>query len=124
MGDFKRLLVWQKAHAMAIHAHEVSGRMRGSAHVSLRNQLVRAAMSVPTNIVEGRSQKSERDFGRFLGYAIGSLSEVEYHLIIGHDIKAINDADYVSMRTEVIAIRKMTYTLIKRITPTADGSTG
>lgn len=91
-------------------------------HVSLRNQLVRAAMSVPTNIVEGRSQKSEKDFGRFLGYAVGSLSELEYHLMIGHDLGAINDTDYLSLRSEVIEIRKMTYTLIKRIAPSAQSS--
>ncbi len=124
MGDYKKLLVWQKAHAMAIHAHEVAGHIRGPVHLSLRNQLVRAAMSVPTNIVEGRSQKSERDFGRYLGYAIGSLSELEYHLLIGRDTKAINDTDYLSLRSELIQIRKMTYTLIKRITPKAEGSNG
>jgi len=124
MGDYKKLLVWQKAHAMAIHSYQVSGRIRGSVHVALRNQMVRAAMSVPTNIVEGRSQKSEKDFGRFLGYAVGSLSELEYHLTIGHEIGAINDTDYLSLRSEVIEIRKMTYILIKRLTPTADGSKG
>ena len=124
MGDFKRLLVWQKAHMMAVHAHQVSGRIRGSVHVSLRNQLVRAAMSVPANIVEGRSQKSERYFGRFLGYAIGSLSELEFHLMIGHDVGAIGDADYLGLRSEVIEIRKMTYTLIKRLSPTAESSKG
>ena len=116
MSDYKRLVIWQKAHVMAIHAHQIAMRVKGSLHVSLRSQMVRAAMSVPTNIVEGRSQKSEKDFGRFLGYAVGSLSELEYHLTIGHDIGAICDTDYLSLRSEVIEIRKMTHTLINRIT--------
>lgn len=62
MSDFKRLKVWRKAHALALNAHRVANGMRGSVHMSLRNQLIRAAMSIPTNIVEGRGQKSELEF--------------------------------------------------------------
>lgn len=104
---------------MAIEAHKVAGRMHGSAHISLRNQLVRAAMSVPTNIVEGREQKSEREFTRFLGYAIASLSELEYHLMIGHDLDAINDVDFRSMLAQIKMIRAMTHALRKKLAPAA-----
>ena len=121
MGDYKKLQVWEKAHAMAIHAHRIGMRMRGSVHIALRNQLVRAAMSVPANIVEGRAKPSDDDFRRFLGYAIGSLSELEYHLLVGHDLGAIADPDYTSLRSEVIRVRKMTFALIKRLQPKADG---
>lgn len=48
----------------------------------------------------------------------------EYHLLIGRDTKAINDTDYLSLRSELIQIRKMIYTLIKRLAPTADSSKG
>lgn len=85
--------------------------------MSLRNQLVRAAMSVPTNIVEGRNQRSERGFIRFLRYAVGSLSELEYHLLVGHEIGAVSNADYLSLRSEVITVRKMTHALINRLGP-------
>ncbi len=120
MADFKKLEVWQRAHAMAIETHRVAGRMRGSVHSSLRNQLVRAAMSVPANIVEGREQKSEGDFRRFLGYSVASLTEVEYHLMMGHDIGAIQKADYRSLLAQTKTIRKMIHGLIKRLKPAAD----
>ena len=46
-------------------------------------------MSIPANIAEGRRQKSENEFGRFLGYALNSSSELEYHLIVACDTAAI-----------------------------------
>jgi four helix bundle protein len=70
MSDFKRLLVWQKAHAMSLDAYRIAGQIRGAKHTSLRNQIIKAAMSVPANIVEGSSQDSAAQFGRFLKIAL------------------------------------------------------
>lgn len=72
-------------------------------------------MSIPANIVEGRTQKSERDFGRFLGYAIGSTSELEYHLIAARDIKAITESDFLALLSQVIEVRKMLHGLISTL---------
>ncbi len=75
MSDFKRLQVWQKAHALSLCIHRVSTRMRGAGYASIRSQIFRAAMSIPANIAEGRRQKSEKEFARFLGYALNSSLE-------------------------------------------------
>lgn len=122
MADFKRLSVWKRAHAMAIETHKVASRLHGSAHISLRNRMVRAAMSVPANIVEGREQPSEREFARFLSYSISSLSELEYHLLIGHDLRAIGDTDFRNLVSEVKIIRAMYHSLRKKLLPPAAGS--
>jgi four helix bundle protein len=87
--DFKKLMVWQKAHIMALDAHRVAGQIRGSKHASLRNQIIRAAMSVPTNIVEGCGQQSAREYSRFLRIALNSTSELEYHLLAARDLAAL-----------------------------------
>jgi four helix bundle protein len=89
--------------------------MRGTRYASLRNQIFRAAMSIPANIAEGRRQKSEKEFARFLGYALNSSSELEYHLIVAKDTKVITNADFVSLVTQTITVRKMLYGLLKRI---------
>ena len=115
MGDFKKLHVWRKAHALAIAAHRVAATLRGPENASLRRQLIRAAMSIPTNIVEGRGQKSERDFARFLGYAINSTAEFEYHVIIGRDTSAIRKSDAISLLAQAIEVRKMLHGLIARL---------
>jgi four helix bundle protein len=117
MGDFAKLHVWRKAHALAINVHTVAITIRGSNYISLRSQMIRAAMSIPANIVEGRSQKSERDFGRFLGYALNSSSELEYHLIVARDIKAISVSEYTSLVDQVVEVRKMLRGLTKSLSP-------
>ncbi len=115
MADFRKLQVWHKAHALSLSIDRVSTRIRGARYASLRSQIFRAAMSIPANIAEGRSQKSEKDFARFLGYALHSSSELEYHLIVAHDTKVLSDQDYTSLTAQTITVRKMIYGLLKRI---------
>jgi four helix bundle protein len=115
MSDFKKLQVWQKAHALTVSVHRVSTRIRGPENSSLRAQMYRAALSIGANIAEGRRQDSENDFRRFLGYALNSSSELEHHLIVARDTKAISETDFVSMNAQTITVRKMLYGLRKRI---------
>lgn len=119
MGDFKKLLVWQKAHALAIHVHRTATKIRPRHLAGLRSQLVRAAISIPANIVEGRRQESERDFARFLRYALNSGFELEYHVLIGRDIAAIASHDAESLLDEVIEVRRMLHGLILKVSPKA-----
>ena len=113
VSDFKNLLVWQKAHVLALHVHRVASGIRQSRDVALRSQIIRAAISIPANIVEGRSHKSENEFGRFLGYALHSASELEYHLILARDTHIIPESDFVSLVSQTITVRKMLYGLLK-----------
>ena len=73
--------------------------------------MIRAAMSIPTNIVEGRRQESEREFARFLRIAQNSGWELEYHLILARDIHAISDGDATTLLNELIEVRKMLHGL-------------
>lgn len=89
--------------------------IRRSHDMGLRGQIIRAAMSIPANIVEGRRQASEKEFARFLRIAINSGYELEYHLIVARDIGAISEADSASLLRELIEVRKMIHGLIKRL---------
>jgi four helix bundle protein len=111
MGDFKKLHVWRKAHALALHVHRIAGKMRGPQFAALRAQMIRAALSIPTNIVEGHGQASKRDFARFLGYSINSTSELEHHLITGRDLKAVEKAEFISTIDQLVEVRKMLHGL-------------
>jgi len=115
MADFKKLRVWQHARTLALRAHRVAGRIRGSQYSSLRSQMIRAAMSIPANIVEGRSQRSEKEFSRFLGYALASTSELEAHLIMAQDFGVITEHDYVSLLSDLVEVRKMLHGLLDRL---------
>jgi len=107
--------VWRKAHALTLNTHHVAGSIRGKENGPLRNQMVRAAMSVATNIVEGRQQRTEPEFARFLGYALASSSELEHHLIIARDLRTISKADYSSTVSQIIDVRKMLHGLIAKL---------
>jgi len=122
MADFKKLQVWQKAHALSLTIDRMCKRIRGAQYSSLKSQLFRAGMSIPANIAEGRSKNSDKDFARFLGYAISSSSEVEHHLIVARDTKAIPKAEYVSAISQTITVRKMLYGLLKSLSPSKQPS--
>ena len=77
--------------------------------------MLRAAMSIPTNIVEGTGQDSGKEFGRFLSISLKSTSELEYHLILARDIRVIARRDFESLSTQVIEVRKMLYGLRSRV---------
>lgn len=124
MSDFKKLKVWQKAHALSLSVDRTCTckRIRGAQYASLRNQIFRAAMSIPANIAEGRRQTSEKEFARFLGYALNSSSELEYHLIVARDTKVIPESDFVSLVSQTITVRKMLYGLLRRLSIPASDS--
>ena len=77
--------------------------------------MTRAAMSIPTNIVEGRGQKTEREFSRFLRIALNSSSELEYHLIVARDTGAIDPKAFTSLLEQTLAVRMMLHGLLNRI---------
>lgn len=100
---------------MALDAHQVAGRIRGSKHSSLRSQIIRAAISVSANIVEGSGQQSAREFSRFLRIALNSASELEYHCLTARDLRVIRDSDSLTLRSQAIEVRKMLYGLLRHL---------
>ena len=111
MGDFKKLKVWRKAQALSINVHRIAMKMRGPGIAQLRNQMMRAAGSIPTNIVEGHGYDSPKDFARFLGYSLNSGAELEQHLLTSLAIGAMSKSDYLAILSSLIEVRKMTYGL-------------
>jgi four helix bundle protein len=119
MSDFKKLRVWQSAHALSLHVHRVTTRIRNPQFASLRSQAFRAAMSIPANIAEGRRQTTDAQFARYLGYALNSASELEYHLIVARDTRIITEDEFATLVAQTISVRKMLYTLINRLPTTS-----
>ena len=115
MSHFAKLLVWQKAHSISIDVQPLVMKLRGPEASSLRSQIIRCAASVPTNIVEGRASHGVREFARFVGYAIASNTELEYHLIAARDkrLLPVNEVDALINRT--VEVRKMLYGLLRRL---------
>ena len=114
-ADFKKLHVWEKAHALSLTAHRVAQTIRGAEYTSLKSQMIRSAMSIPANLVEGRGQKTAREFSRYVRVSIGSASELEYHLITARDFGAITHSDFLALLSQLIEVRRMLYGLLHRL---------
>lgn len=109
---------------MAMDVHRVAGQIRGAKHASLRSQMIRAAQSVPTNIVEGCSQQSAREYSRFLRIALHSTTELEYHLIAARDLAAARGSDSLTLISQVIEVRKMLYGLLRYLKSRSEDDRG
>lgn len=107
MRDFHNLLIWQRSHQLTLDVYKVSQSFPKEELFGLTSQIRRAISSVPTNIAEGCGRHSNKDFAHFLQIAIGSASEVEYELLLAHDLQYINKDEYERLINEMVAIRKM-----------------
>jgi four helix bundle protein len=106
MIDFKQLKVWQKAHVLTIDVYRVTNRELRRDR-SLAAQTRRAAGSVTANIVEGCGANSQAELGRFLGMSLSSAMELEYHLLLAHDLAYIPTPRYERLRSQVQEVKRM-----------------
>lgn len=107
MRDFHKLIIWQRSHQLALAVYRISKSFPKEEIFGLTSQMRRAVSSIPTNIAEGCGRASNKDFAHFLQIAIGSATEVEYQLLLAHDINYINDDDYQALTDETVVVRKM-----------------
>ncbi len=87
--SFKELRVWQEAKALAVEIYRVTSSERISHDFGLKQQMQRAAVSIPSNICEGYERRSDAEFLRFLHIAKGSLSELVTQLEIAMEVGLI-----------------------------------
>lgn len=82
MKNFKQLLVWQNGFQIAVKLFQLIASFPREEKFGFANQITRAAVSVSSNIAEGSSRESEKDYHRFLGISLGSCYELETQLLI------------------------------------------
>jgi four helix bundle protein len=119
MRDFKGLTVWQKAHQLVLGVYRATTHYPKDEMYGLVSQTRRASASISANIAEGCGRRTNADFARFLQNAMGSASELEYHLLLGHDLGLLEAADYEALTTQTIEVKRMLTGLIQKLK--ADG---
>ncbi|HYE24591.1 MAG TPA: four helix bundle protein [Clostridia bacterium] len=82
MGTYRELRVWQQAVDLALHVYRVTEQFPHAEQFGLTSQLRRAAVSISSNIAEGKGRHTDRDFCGFLFRARGSLLELETQILI------------------------------------------
>jgi four helix bundle protein len=89
-ASFKDLRVWQEAMKFAVEIYRATAQFPRHELYGLSNQLRRAAVSVPSNIAEGKGHRSDREFGNFLPHARGSLLEAQKQLMIAEQLQYLS----------------------------------
>ncbi|MCM2314320.1 MAG: four helix bundle protein [Thermoanaerobaculia bacterium] len=110
------LLVWQRAMNLVEYVFKMAENLPHDAR-ELAWQLHRAAISVPSNIAEGRGRRGSREFSRFLSIARGSLMELDTLVEIGRRLRFFESANASSVEAEIVELSRMIGTLQRRLTP-------
>ncbi|HPG09227.1 MAG TPA: four helix bundle protein [Saprospiraceae bacterium] len=94
MRDYKNLEIWRLGMEIASIIYELVDQMPSIERYNLQSQMIRSAISVPSNIAEGAGRSSEKEFKRFLEIALGSLYELETQLILTKQRYSIENLDF------------------------------
>lgn len=115
MKDYKQLMVWQKAHILTLALYKATADFPKDELYGLTSQIRRAAVSIPANIAEGCGRDGDAELARFCVISMGSASELEYHLLLAHDLKFLNDNVYNSLNNGLNEVRRMLNVFIQRL---------
>ncbi len=115
MKDFRSLDVWEKSHKLALAIYRVTAVFPKSELYGLTSQIRRAAASIPANIAEGCGRTGNAELARFLRIAMGSASELEYHLLLAHDLDLLGDSDHEKLTNSTTEVKRMLAGLIKAL---------
>ena len=115
MKDFHELKVWQKARQLTLSVYKATGAFPRAEQYGLTSQLRRSCSSVPANLAEGCGRDGDMEFARFCRIAMGSASEVEYHLLLAHDLNLIKAAEYRELADGASEVKRMLAGLIRTL---------
>ena len=107
MHQFKELEIWKRSRLFCSTIYQITSSFPTDEKFGLTNQLRRASVSIPSNIAEGSSRNSNKDFSRFLEIAIGSAYEIETQLLIALDLDFIKTDELDKSIIELNEIIKM-----------------
>ena len=115
MKNFRDLMVWQKSHQLALAVYAITGSFPKEETYGLTSQIRRSAGSIPANIAEGCGRGTGAELRQFLQMAMGSASELEYHLPLARDLRFLKTTDYEPLARAVIEGKRMLASLIRKL---------
>jgi four helix bundle protein len=113
--DFRRLLVWRRAHAFAVSVRRAVELFPRRGYSELKSQLIRAAESIGNNIVEGCGAATRKEFARYLDISAKSTSEVDHQLELARDYGVLAYRVWKPLSIDIVEIRKMLHGLRRAV---------
>ena len=120
MGNFNELRVWKKAKDLAVIIYRLTSHGHFAKDYGLRDQIRRAAVSIPSNIAEGDELGTDRQAIKFFYTAKGSCAEVLTQTIIAAEIEYLKQEDFSRIETECRTISGMLTRLIQARSKSSD----
>jgi four helix bundle protein len=117
MRNFKQLLIWQKGFQIAVKTFRFTSSFPKEEKFGLSSQLTRAAVSIPSNIAEGSSRTSSKDYNRFLEMSLGSSFEAETQLLIAEAINYGEKEKRNELLKEIDEEQKMIMSFMTKLQP-------
>ena len=115
MKDFHDLNVWRKAHVLTLDVYRATKNFPKQEMFGLTSQARRASASIGANIAEGCGRSSNSEFARFLYIAMGSASELQYHLLLSKDLGFLHTEDHACLEGLVEEEKRMLASLIAKV---------
>lgn len=116
MKDFRGLKVWEKSHQLTLEIYRATATFPREEIYGLTSQMRRASASVAANLSEGCGRASDKEFARFLYISMGSANELDYHLLLAHDLNLLATAKYLKLKDNIAEIKRMLNALIQKLT--------
>lgn len=113
--SYRDLLVWQEAMDLVVTCYQVTKTFPKSEMYGLVSQLQRAAVSIPSNISEGRARQHSKEFLQSLSIACGSLAEVETHIQIAERLHYMDSDNVKQLLDKTAEIGRMLHGLRRSI---------
>ena len=107
MQDFRNLAVWRKAHGLTIAVYVETRVFPHAERYGLTSQIRRSAASISSNIAEGCGRFTDKDFARFVQHALSSACEVDYQLLLAHDLEFLDVATYRRLASACVEVKRM-----------------
>jgi four helix bundle protein len=115
MKDFRKLIVWEKAHRLTLEIYRVTSLFPREELYGLTGQIRRASVSIPANIAEGCGRDSEGELLRFMRIAMGSSSELEYEILLAQDLGYLSIKEFNKISRDLVEVRKMLNAFIQKL---------
>jgi four helix bundle protein len=113
--SFRNLRVWEKSHKLTLDIYASSKAFSRDEMFGLTSQMRRASASIGMNIAEGCCRKGDAEMARFLQMAMGSASELEYQILLAHDLDYLRDPRYERLTAQVVEVKKMLSSLVQKV---------
>ncbi len=109
MRDYTKLESWQRSHQLTLKIYLASKTFPKEEIFGLTSQMRRSSSSVPTNIAEGCGRNTNPQTRHFFDIALGSLSELQYQILLSKDLNYIPESLALKLLAEANEVRRMIY---------------